>query len=109
MPALENFVAQRSLTCKREGASIEATVYVGLPYEEHGGWACEYGVIFIGVSDKHIYKIIGEDSMQALQLAIAMLGTTLLNLEGTSDWRWNEEPYAGLPTGVGGPIFGDMP
>lgn len=109
MLVLENAVAQRSLTFKREGASVQATAYLGLPFEEHSCWVCEYGVISTGMEDKHIHKIIGDDSMQALQLAIVMLGSMLSNLEGISDWRWNGEPYIGLPNSVRDPIFGDMP
>jgi len=92
-----------------EGQTTEATVHVSLPFEEQGGWVCEYGVIFTGAERQHVHQIIGEDSMQALQLAIAMLGSTLLTLEGTSDWRWNNEPFVGLPASVEDPLFGNMP
>ena len=109
MDRIANAIVTRLLTCKSEGQEVEVTVNVGCPVEEQDGWVCEYGVIFTGNRLNRIHKIIGEDSMQALQLAIMMLGSTVLSLEGTSDWRWNGEPYIGLPSSTKESLFGSMP
>ena len=109
MTTTENIAASRTLTCTMDGQTAEAEVHVSLPFEEHGGWVCEYGVTFKGAERHYVHRIVGEDSMQALQLAIAMLGSVLLTLEGTSDWRWNDQPFVGLPASVEDSLFGDMP
>jgi hypothetical protein len=107
MATNEIVIATRLLTCKWEGQTVEATAHLGKPFEQEGAWVCEYGVTFSGVVRQH--QIIGEDSLQALQLGIAMLGSLLMSLEETSDWRWNGEAYVGLPTSAEEPLFGNMP
>lgn len=108
MNTANDAIASRVLTCKLSGHIVNVTVYLGRPFEEDGSWVCEYSVLFPGGTRIHSHKILGEDSMQALQLAIPMLGSTLLSLKDTSDWRWNGQPYTGLPKSIEDPILGGV-
>lgn len=97
-------VAERELSCLFEGRTEGVVVSLGCPREDDGHFVCEYEISFLGKSET--YKIAGLDGIHALQLAVFMIGSTLLALPGTSDWTWNGEPYTGFPTSLDQPIIG---
>jgi len=104
MKTIDIPVATRVLNCLLDGRREEVVVKLGQPREEDGIFICEYEISFSGRSE--IYKIAGVDSIHALQLAMFMVGSTLLSLSGASNWKWNGESHIGFPTSLNQPIVG---
>ena len=69
-------IAERVLEIRTESGSIEVTVKVARPEPDpRGDWTCQYEIGF-GETPKQ-FAMHGIDSMQALQLTIAILDVEL--------------------------------
>lgn len=97
-------VASRILECTYKGKREKVEVHLGWPREEDGHFICDYEISLAGQTKA--YKIGGLDSMQALQLALCMLGSMLDALPEAENWTWNGEPKTGLPKSLREPIVG---
>jgi hypothetical protein len=74
---LGDVVAERVLQATKNGKSLVATVRLGRPVKsvDTPDYRCPYQVA--GVGDDVVRSASGEDSMQALALAIQMVGAEL--------------------------------
>ena len=54
-----------------------------------------------------IQEIVGIDGIQALQLALFMVGSSLRSMSHASDWRWAGEAGSGFPSTLKEPLFGE--
>jgi hypothetical protein len=80
--------------------SRELRVKIGKPQlSEHNDYYCPIQVT--GIGDESVHSVVGIDSIQALELAMRFLGTTLqhLNTQHRGRIRWNDAPkgWFGLP------------
>jgi hypothetical protein len=74
---------------------VNASVFVPVKGDE-GAYACRYS---IAMNDDSLERTIyGIDTLQSLHLALYMMRNDLLQLDGSSDWRFLGEPGLGLPT-----------
>jgi len=68
-PAIRDVIAERVF---QRADGREVRVEVGRPREvKNGEWECEFRVL--GVGHSKVYSLPGPDSLEALQLALAML------------------------------------
>lgn len=93
------------------GQRVPAKVQIGKPFREaNGSWACP---ILIATGDERIRHIRGEDSMQALSLAVRFVGGTLQSArdrggrlpcqgEGSEDGDFPLNAYFGGEPAAGG-------
>jgi hypothetical protein len=94
-------IAQRELRGNVDGKSRSVRVLVGEPVRipEEGKLSAYYEcpIQVIGAGDDHIQSIAGEDSMQALVLALKFLGTELARIQEHFDLTWEGEHDLGFP------------
>jgi len=95
------------LTCVLDGRVRDVRVTLGRPIEGDNDYVCEYEIAIGDTVKSH--SIVGADGIQAVQLALIMVGSALSSLPGASDWRWNHEPYTGFPASVRDPALGFIP
>ena len=93
----ETLFAQRIFTCVINGSTVEVNASVFVPVKkDEGAYACRYSV---AMNDDSLERTIyGIDTLQSLHLALYMMRNDLLQLDGSSDWRFLGEPGLGLPT-----------
>jgi hypothetical protein len=96
MNNIKNPIANRILTCLLNGHQEQVHIALGMPYADLDAFVCEYEIVIGETINTH--KIMGIDGIQALQLALFMVGSTLGSLPGASEWKWNDEPNTGFPT-----------
>ena len=91
-----DFIAMRSLTLAGE-TPREVTVGIKRPVPDNGPYKCEYQIVGIG-SGKVRYAV-GVDSMQALVLALKIIGADLYSSEAAKEGRlsWFGSPNLGFP------------
>jgi len=91
-----DFIATRSLKLIGE-TTREVTVGIKRPVPDDGPYRCEYQIVGIG-SGKVRYAM-GEDSMQALLLALQFIGTDLYTSDEAKAGRltWFGSPNLGFP------------
>lgn len=104
---IKNPIARRALNCTVNGKNEEVIIRLGNPTADSDHFICEYEISIGGKSET--YRIIGLDSVHALQLAMFMIGSTLQSTPGASNWSWNGAPYTGFPTSLDQPIIGLRP
>jgi uncharacterized protein YuzE len=86
-------IAHRTLTLRTEPLR-EVVVTIGLPIEEPTGeWSCPYRIDGLA-GWEHDRKVTGVDSLQALELALAMVRAALGGShEAKEGWlSWDDEP-----------------
>lgn len=105
MSGLNRVVASRLLTCVIDAHRKEVQINLGEPYDANGGATCAYEIV-IG-DHSTIHEIVGIDGIQALQLALFMVGTSLRSMSEASDWRWADGAGSGFPTTLKEPILGE--
>ena len=105
MSALDRVIASRFLTCVIDGHRQEVRVNLGEPVDDNGAFTCAYEIVISNHSTVH--EITGIDGIQALQLALFMVGSTLRSMADASDWRWTDEPGSGFPSTLKEPLFGE--
>ena len=95
--ALGEVIAERCLEGEHEGRAVVVTVKVGkpVPYPD-GLWICPY-VISSPVEERNFYAG-GADSVQALYLALYMIGADLRHRYGERKLRWYGSEDLGFPT-----------
>ena len=99
-------IAFRTVTCDFNNLPSTCEVFVDAPILQDGLWMCGYGLK--NGTTIHIHnQIVGEDSLQALQLAICMLTNTLDQANATA-CRWEGAPDLGLPRSVRDYALGDL-
>jgi hypothetical protein len=96
MSGLDRVIASRLLTCLIDGHRQEVQVNLGEPYEGNGAFTCAYEIV-IG-DHSTIHEIVGFDGVQALQLAMFMVGSSLRSMPNASDWRCGNETGSGFPS-----------
>lgn len=91
-----DFIATRSLKLAGE-TPREVTVSIKRPVPDDGSYKCEYQIVGIG-SGKVRYAM-GEDSMQALVLALQTIGADLYTSDAAKEGRlsWFGSPNLGFP------------
>jgi hypothetical protein len=67
-PAISDVIAERIFQ-RADGKEVRAVV--GRPRKGKREWTCEFRIL--GVGHSKVYKLPGEDSLQALQMALAMM------------------------------------
>ena len=101
-PALE-VIAERNLTLCSDGAERFVTVQIGRPYTEpDGAWFCPYRVV--GLAPEATRRAGGVDGIQALQLALVMIGGELSS--SSNSLKWEGESSTGFPTSIHDPVLG---
>ena len=104
---MQNPIACRTLTCILNGERQEVRVILGQPYEDLGTYVCDYEIALGGTLTSN--KIAGIDSVQAIQLALFMIGSSLASMEGITAWQWNGDSFTGFPSSLNGPVLGFVP
>jgi hypothetical protein len=72
-------VASRSLTLRRQEASVVVEVRIFAPQSDQGHWSCAYEIDWPQGTRK--FAAHGLDSMQALILALNMIGSEIYTSE----------------------------
>jgi hypothetical protein len=106
MSRLINVIASRLLTCVIDGHLQEVQVNLGMPYEDDGAFVCPYEIVIDNESTGR--AIVGFDGIQALQLAMFMVGSSLRSMSSASDWRCGNEAGTGFPSTLNDPLSGEM-
>ena len=91
-------IAHRTLTLRTDPLR-EVVATIGLPIEEPTGeWSCPYRIDGLA-GWEHDRKVTGVDSLQALELAMAMVRAALAGShEAKEGWlSWDEAPADGRP------------
>lgn len=98
-----DIIAERYLTLSSNAAERSVRIKIGRPYEESdGAHFCPYQII--GIGSETIRRAGGVDAIQALQLALVMIGA---DLAGYSQFlKWNESVYLGFPKSTHDPVLG---
>ena len=84
MSTLDKVIASRLLTCTIDGHPQEVRINLGEPFEDNGAFTCPYEIVIGGQST--VLEITGIDGIQALQLALVMVGSSLGSMSRASDW-----------------------
>jgi hypothetical protein len=93
-------IATRTFTCLADGKVHEVRTSLFTPVEIDGAYECRFKIesssidLALEVTEVAIY---GQDAVQAIQLAMFILGSTLLTLDKTSQWQWLGQDKLGLP------------
>jgi hypothetical protein len=74
-------IANRSLHLQQDGRDVEVPVRVFAPQPDGNAWSCTYEIGWPGETRRS--SCVGSDSMQALMLALHMIGTEIY----TSDFH----------------------
>jgi len=90
-------IAERVLEVTKDGKPYVATVRLGQPVksEDSPGYCCPYQVL--GIGDDVVRSASGEDSMQALQLAIKKIGAELYFRYKDFTFTWFGQVDLGFP------------
>lgn len=71
-PRIRNIIAERVFQ-RADGKEVRAVV--GRPRKGRRDWACEFQIL--GVGHSKVYTLPGEDSLSALQMALAMMAVQI--------------------------------
>ena len=90
-------IAERVLEATKNGESYVATVRLGRPLRLEGApdYRCPYQVL--GIGDDVVRSASGEDSMQALELALKMLAAELYFRYKDFAFTWFGDHDIGFP------------
>lgn len=101
-PELE-VIAERSLTFDLDGTEKSVRVQIGRPYaESDGAYFCPYRVV--GLAPEGTRRAGGADGIQALQLALVMIGAELSS--SSKSLKWDGEPSTGFPASIHDSVLG---
>ncbi|HZU11067.1 MAG TPA: hypothetical protein VFA02_14270 [Pseudacidobacterium sp.] len=96
-------IAERNLTLDSDGIERVVTVQIGRPYvEPDGAWFCPFNVL--GLAPAGTRRAGGVDAIQALQLALVMIGAELS--ASSKSLKWDGEPSTGFPASIHDPVLG---
>ena len=97
-------IAERLLTLNSDGAKKPIRVLVGRPYSEpDGAHFCPYKIV--GLVPELTKRAGGVDGIQALQLALVMIGAELSAQAGSL--LWDESQFLGFPKSIHEPVLGE--
>jgi hypothetical protein len=105
MSGVINLIARRLLTFVMDGHLQEAQVGLGMPYEDNGAFVCPYQIVIGNESTGR--AIVGFDGIQALQLAMFMVGSSLRSMSGASDGRCGNEAGMRFPSTLNDLLSGE--
>jgi hypothetical protein len=95
-------IAERSLTFSSDGTEKPVRVLIGRPYAESDGtYFCPYKIV--GIDPEPIRRAGGVDGIQALQLALVMIGAELSIHSGSL--KWNDSEFPGFPKSIHDPVL----
>ena len=86
--AISNVIAERVF---QRADGKEARAIVGRPHKAKRGWVCEFQVR--GVAHSKVYKLPGEDSLEALQMALAMMAIQVESYQKEHGLTFLGEPF----------------
>lgn len=98
-----DFIAERFLTLNEDGEERRIRIALGRPYQEPDkAYFCPYRITGIGV--ERTKRAGGVDSIQAIQLALVLIGAELSS--HSASLKWDGEPSTGFPTSIHDPALG---
>jgi hypothetical protein len=102
-------VAHRELILTVDGKACPVDVWFGKPFKSRGVWACRLKITGLPSFKTFPSPIYGADSVQALMLALELVGSILANSPEArrGELRWHEPPPFGFPFRV--TAVGDWP
>lgn len=86
--AISNVIAERVFE-RADGKEVRAIV--GRPHKAKRGWVCEFQVR--GVGHSKVYKLPGEDSLEALQSALAMMAIQVESYQKEHGLTYLGDPF----------------
>ena len=92
MSKLDRVIASRVLTAVIDGQRQDVQINLGQPYQDHDAVTCAYEIVVGNASTVH--EVVGIDGIQALELAIFMVGSLLRSMTDASDWQWMETRFS---------------
>jgi hypothetical protein len=104
MSGLNKIIASRLLTCLIDGQRQEVVINLGEPFADNGAVTCPYEIL-IG-SGSTVLGVSGIDGVQAIQLALFMVGSSLSSMSRATDWRWSNNEGFGFPSTLKEPLSG---
>ena len=104
MSGLDKVIASRQLTCLIDGHRQEVEVNLGESFADNGAVTCQYEIL-VG-SESTVLGVSGIDGVQAIQLALFMVGSSLSSMKHATDWRWANREGSGFPSALELPLFG---
>ncbi|MDQ3950302.1 MAG: hypothetical protein M3282_08135 [Gemmatimonadota bacterium] len=90
-PAIRDVIAERVF---HRADGREVRVVVGRPRKANGEWVCEFRVL--GVGRSKVYSLPGPDSLEALQLALAMMAVQVESYQQEHGLTFMGGPYLPL-------------
>src|SRR3569833_653935 len=86
MSKLDRVIASRVLTAVIDGQRQDVQINLGQPYQDHDAVTCAYEIVVGNASTVH--EVVGIDGIQALVLAIFMVGFFLRAMSVGCDCLW---------------------
>lgn len=94
MESVLDVIAERRLSLKIDGEEREIRITLGRPYQESDqAYFCPFRIA--GIGEEQTKRAGGIDSIQAMQLALVMIGALLSSQ--SKNLKWDGEPYTGFP------------
>lgn len=94
-------IAQRILKINDDARQLDVPVRLYLPIHKGDHWQCEYEIVWPDRTRRHLAR--GHDSLQALLLAMQMVGAEIYASEAHRSGKLKSE---GRNRGYGFPSFG---
>jgi hypothetical protein len=103
MESVLDVIAERCLTLNTGEEEREIRISLGRPYQEPDrAYFCPFRIS--GMGEDYLNRAGGVDSIQALQLALVMIGATLSTI--SEHLKWDGEPYTGFPSNTDDTVLG---
>jgi hypothetical protein len=91
-PAIQDVIAERIFE-RADGRKVRALV--GRPLKrKKGDWMCDFQIL--GVGHSKVYRLPGNDSLEALQLALGMMGVQLEGYQEEHGLTFDGDSWLGL-------------
>jgi hypothetical protein len=91
-----NILGERILEAKRDGATTKVTVRLGLPARQIHAPEYRCSVQIVGLGPEINRFASGEDAIQALELALKLIGVELHTANQAVDFLWLGFPGTGF-------------
>ncbi len=92
-------IAERQLEYASGGKESPVFVRIGKPYDDGECWACPFQII--GIGSESIRPIYGQDSVQAIQLAMFIINSELEVLDQDNQLTFLGQSNLGFPRTTG--------
>jgi len=93
---LGEVIAERKLVAMKGRKKVEIVVKLGRPVRFDGGPGFRCPIQIKGIGDEKVTFAAGEDSMQALHLALKTIGIELFLRHKDYQFSWLDQPDAGF-------------